>query len=48
MVQCPEFGSPTQRLRPDIRLEHQDPVSHTAEKKREENKIIIFLNYYKK
>ena len=27
-----------QRLRPDTRPEHQDPVSHTAQKKREEKK----------
>ena len=26
---------PPQRHRPDTRLEHQDPVSHTAQKKRE-------------
>ena len=25
------FALPPQRLRPDTRLEHQDPVSHTAE-----------------
>ena len=29
---------PPQRLRPDTRLEHQDPVSHTALKKREKKK----------
>ena len=29
---------PPQRLRPDSRLEHQDPVSHTAPKKREDKK----------
>ena len=30
MNQCPELGSPPQRLRPDTWPEHQDPVSHTA------------------
>ena len=29
---------PPQRLRPDSQLEHQDPVSHTAQKKREKKK----------
>ena len=29
---------PPQRLRPDTRLEHQDPVSHMVHKKREEKK----------
>ena len=29
---------PPKRLRPDTRLEHQDPVSHKAQKKREEKK----------
>ena len=29
---------PPQRLRSDTRPEHQDPVSHTAQKKREERK----------
>ena len=27
-----------QRLRPDTRLEHQDPVSHMAQKKREKKR----------
>ena len=29
---------PPQRLRPDTRPEHQDPVSHMAQKKREKKK----------
>ena len=29
---------PPQRFRTDIRLEHQDSVSHTAQKKREKKK----------
>ena len=29
---------PPQSLRPDTRLEHQDPVSHTAQKKREKER----------
>ena len=29
---------PPQRLRPDTRPEHQDPVSNTAQKKREEKR----------
>ena len=28
---------PPQRLRPDTQLEHQDPVSHTAQEKREKS-----------
>ena len=35
---------PSQRLRSDTRLEHQDPVSHMAQKKREnkrKRKVII-------
>ena len=38
---------PSQRLRPDTRLEHQDPVSHMAQQKREKKrnkKIIIIRN----
>ena len=38
MDQYPELGSPPQRLRPDSQLEHQDPVSHMAQKKREKKK----------
>ena len=39
---------PPQRQRPDTRLEHQDPVSHTAQKKgrkkeRKKENIIIML-----
>ena len=29
---------PPQRLRPDARPEHQDPLSHTAQKKREKKR----------
>ena len=29
---------PSERLRPDTQLEHQEPVSHTAQKKREKMK----------
>ena len=29
---------PPQRLRPDTRLEHQNPVSHMAQKKREKKR----------
>ena len=29
---------PPQKLKPDTRPEHQDPVSHTAQKTREEKK----------
>ena len=29
---------PPQRLRPDTRLEHQDPVCHMAQKKREKKR----------
>ena len=29
---------PPQRIRPDTQLEHQDPVSHRAQKKSEKNK----------
>ena len=29
---------PPQRHRPDTQLEHQDPVSHTAQKKREKER----------
>ena len=47
---------PPQRFRTDIRLEHQDSVSHTAQKKREkerkkEKKIInikIIILFFKK
>ena len=34
----PKSALPPQRLRPDTRLEHQDPVSHTAQKKREKKR----------
>ena len=29
---------PPKKLRPDTQLEHQDPVSHMAQKKKEEKK----------
>ena len=29
---------PSQRHRPDTQLDHQDPVSHTAQKKREKKR----------
>ena len=32
---------PPQRLRPDTRPEHQDPVSHMAQKKREETSLVV-------
>ena len=35
MGQCPELSSPTQSLWPDTLPEHQDPVIHTPQKKRE-------------
>ena len=34
----PNSALPPQRLRPDTPPEHQDPVSHTAQKKREKRK----------
>ena len=40
---------PPQRLRPDTRPEHQDPVSHMAQKKREKKrKKIIIIKKKKK
>ena len=35
---------PPQRLRPDTRPEHQDPVSHVAQKKREKKIISKIKN----
>ena len=32
---------PPQRQRPDTRLEHQDPVSHTAQRKREKKEKVV-------
>ena len=36
--QCPELGSPTSEAHPDAWLEHQEPVIHTAQNKREKKK----------
>ena len=33
-----KLALPPQRLRPDTMPEHQDPVSHTAQKKKEKKK----------
>ena len=38
---------PPQRLRPDTRPELQDPVSHTAQKKREKKRKKIKINFFK-
>ena len=40
---------PPQRLRPDTRPEHQDPVIYMAQKKREKKrkKIIIIIKFKK-
>ena len=37
--QYPELGFSPQRLRPGTWPEHQNPVSHTAQKKRENKKV---------
>ena len=38
MDQCPEVGSPTSEAQPDAWLEHQEPVLHMAQNKREKKK----------
>ena len=38
MYQCAELSSPTSEAQARHRPEHQDPVSHTAQKKREKGR----------
>ena len=38
MEQCPELGSPTSEAQPYTWLEHQEPVLHMAQNKREKKK----------